>query len=328
MVRAKFCVVAVNAVPWSEDAKEIVLEPRYDPTLPEDQKYSKYTPSGRITMVVDNPPAAAQLPLGKILFVDFTPAEPEAPAAAELAAELNAMKPAEPSALPQGDGAGFGRVGAILAVGLLALAALCAPAFAQEPSPTPPPCGTAEKPEACVSLTAGVVTVVTRDARREYAAGGALFEGPFHGFQTSASVLAFGVQDGASAELGADRSFRAVKAEASAGKSAGNYTISLRGSVTYSIEGGIGAPLDPRMFEAQVDARLRLDGDGYLAGSVGYDGAVGGWGAKASINIPIPNAPSIVAQYELPFTRDPRGGLPWVVTAGAQVRLKSFRLGK
>jgi hypothetical protein len=68
MVRAKFTVQSGN------EGNTVVLIPQYDPNLPEDQKYSVATPSGRIEMLVDNPPARAFFKPGKAYYVDFTEA--------------------------------------------------------------------------------------------------------------------------------------------------------------------------------------------------------------------------------------------------------------
>jgi hypothetical protein len=51
-----------------------VLVAQYDPELPEDVRYSKATPSGRIEMQVDNPPARAFFKPGKAYYIDFTEA--------------------------------------------------------------------------------------------------------------------------------------------------------------------------------------------------------------------------------------------------------------
>jgi hypothetical protein len=85
MVRAKFQVIAKDAVEGSAAVK-VVLEPRYDDTTPEDQRYAKYTPAGRIEMQVDNPPASDQLVVGKTFYVDFTEVDPP-PAVEQPAAE-------------------------------------------------------------------------------------------------------------------------------------------------------------------------------------------------------------------------------------------------
>lgn len=71
-VRGKFKVVKVAQVDWSKDVREITLLSIYDPNIPEDQAYSKATPSATIVMTVDNPPASDYLALGKFFYVDFT----------------------------------------------------------------------------------------------------------------------------------------------------------------------------------------------------------------------------------------------------------------
>lgn len=71
-VRAKFTVTSVTEHHYSQ-AKTIKLTPVYDPNLPEDQRFSKATPSGELTMYVDNPSAAEQLKLGQAFYLDFTP---------------------------------------------------------------------------------------------------------------------------------------------------------------------------------------------------------------------------------------------------------------
>jgi len=72
MVRAKFKVTGIEEHPGS---RKVVLSTQYDATIPEDVRFNKATPSGRIEMQIDNPAAIEQLPLGKAFYVDFTPAE-------------------------------------------------------------------------------------------------------------------------------------------------------------------------------------------------------------------------------------------------------------
>jgi hypothetical protein len=45
----------------------------YDPAVPEDQRYAKYTPSGELRIQVDNPAVAFEP--GKEYYLDFTPVE-------------------------------------------------------------------------------------------------------------------------------------------------------------------------------------------------------------------------------------------------------------
>jgi hypothetical protein len=41
---------------------------------PENERFTKYTPSGELTLMVDNPPAEEQLKLGESYYLDFSPA--------------------------------------------------------------------------------------------------------------------------------------------------------------------------------------------------------------------------------------------------------------
>lgn len=68
MVRAKFTVQS------SDGVNTVVLTAQYDPNQEEDKAYSKATPSGRIEMQVDNPPAREFFKAGKTYYVDFTEA--------------------------------------------------------------------------------------------------------------------------------------------------------------------------------------------------------------------------------------------------------------
>ena len=68
-------VTEVSEIPGYPDSRTIVLTPQYDMSIPEDQSYSKATPSGRIEMQVDNPKAIEALPISKQFYVDFTPVE-------------------------------------------------------------------------------------------------------------------------------------------------------------------------------------------------------------------------------------------------------------
>lgn len=52
--------------------KRIVFEPRYDQNLPEDQRFFKATPSGRLDIIVDNPTVVASLKVGDFVYVDIT----------------------------------------------------------------------------------------------------------------------------------------------------------------------------------------------------------------------------------------------------------------
>ena len=82
-VRGKFRVQKVAKTCWgTEGSAEITFGAEYDPTIAEDKKYAQATPSGSITMYVDNPKAVEQLTIGKYFYVDFTEV-PKAVAAGE-----------------------------------------------------------------------------------------------------------------------------------------------------------------------------------------------------------------------------------------------------
>lgn len=71
MVRGKFRVIKISETAYGS-GKEVVLQPEYDTSIDEDRRYSKATPSGQITMFIDNPPALEYLKLGEYFYVDFT----------------------------------------------------------------------------------------------------------------------------------------------------------------------------------------------------------------------------------------------------------------
>lgn len=75
MVRGKFQLSQITQTSWGGDGRTLVFQAQYDPDSPEDQRYAKATPTGRIEMQVDNPAALEQFQLGKTYYLDFTPAE-------------------------------------------------------------------------------------------------------------------------------------------------------------------------------------------------------------------------------------------------------------
>ena len=75
MVRAKFTVSEIRQHANTTGATTIVLRPQYDTSVEEDRRFAKYTPSGELTMYVDNPPAQAFFELGKAYYLDFSKVE-------------------------------------------------------------------------------------------------------------------------------------------------------------------------------------------------------------------------------------------------------------
>ena len=77
-VRAKFKVmsrVTADYGPHSTPQTTVALGAQYDPALKEDQSYAKATPSGTLSMIVDNPAALAEFTVGRVFYIDFLPAE-------------------------------------------------------------------------------------------------------------------------------------------------------------------------------------------------------------------------------------------------------------
>lgn len=73
MVRAKFKVVAVTQHHYEINARTIKLEPQYDQSIPEDRRFAQATPTGEMSIYVNNPRAVAELELGKYFYLDFVP---------------------------------------------------------------------------------------------------------------------------------------------------------------------------------------------------------------------------------------------------------------
>jgi hypothetical protein len=72
--RAKFRVTSITEhAGWN--GKTVKLTPQYDTTIEEDRRYAKATPSGEISLTIDNPPAFALFKNGQYMYVDFTPIE-------------------------------------------------------------------------------------------------------------------------------------------------------------------------------------------------------------------------------------------------------------
>lgn len=75
MVRGKFKLVERKQFAnWA--AVELTFRSEYDPTLPEDIRFSRATPIAEIKMTVDNPAAVSQFSLGQHYYADLSPVEP------------------------------------------------------------------------------------------------------------------------------------------------------------------------------------------------------------------------------------------------------------
>lgn len=76
MVRAKFTVTSHQRYSAAAGAGGVTIRmaPVYDSTIEEDRRFNTATPSGELTMFVNNPKAVEELEIGRAFYLDFTPA--------------------------------------------------------------------------------------------------------------------------------------------------------------------------------------------------------------------------------------------------------------
>ena len=73
-VRAKFrCTSLEHFTTQPSGPRTFKFTAEYDPSVPEDQRYAQYTPSGSLTIHVDNP--AVSFTPGQSYYLDFTPVD-------------------------------------------------------------------------------------------------------------------------------------------------------------------------------------------------------------------------------------------------------------
>lgn len=77
-VRAKFRCTSIKETAGVV-GKMYEFAPCYDTSIEEDRRFSQYTPSGLLSMYVDNP--AVDWKLGEYYYLDFAPVPAEADAA-------------------------------------------------------------------------------------------------------------------------------------------------------------------------------------------------------------------------------------------------------
>lgn len=71
MFRAKFAVVSITDQGKSY-AKIVKLSPRYDTSVEEDRRFQHATPSGEVSLNIDNPAITDTLNVGDLYYIDFT----------------------------------------------------------------------------------------------------------------------------------------------------------------------------------------------------------------------------------------------------------------
>lgn len=73
MVRGKFKLDVITNYSCGTKCFNFTAVSPADGEIEENAKYHKYTPSGKVEMVIDNPAARAQFALGEYYYLDFTP---------------------------------------------------------------------------------------------------------------------------------------------------------------------------------------------------------------------------------------------------------------
>ena len=73
-VRAKFTLQSVKT--YGGEGRELQFYAQYDTTIPEDQRFAKASPSGNMTIAIDNPAALAMFEgkIGKAFYLDMVEA--------------------------------------------------------------------------------------------------------------------------------------------------------------------------------------------------------------------------------------------------------------
>lgn len=72
--RAKFRCLSVEKFSNAQDGqRNFRFQAVYDDSVPEDQRYARYTPSGEVRITVTNPDVSFEL--GASYYLDFSPAE-------------------------------------------------------------------------------------------------------------------------------------------------------------------------------------------------------------------------------------------------------------
>ena len=71
----KFTVTEVRMLPSyisdTDHTEEVILSTQYDDSLPEDQKFSLYTPSGEMRFRLDNPALLDQFKVGQEYYIEM-----------------------------------------------------------------------------------------------------------------------------------------------------------------------------------------------------------------------------------------------------------------
>lgn len=211
-------------------------------------------------------------------------------------------------------------------IAVLGLAAACAavPVHAAELPAFQPEAWTIEAQTGLYSL------VLNEGEKREYASAGVGLDGPYAGlaFRLRAEVL--GEQDGGRLDFSRPQSFRALLLHASVEKAVGSFAFAISGGTTTSIEGGLGAPVDSHLWNAQGSVAVRVKRIS-LRARAGYDQALdsGYVGGALELALAKDQRPVVLVAYDYPFQL--AGGTaqrPHVFTVGARVTVFKTKLSE
>jgi hypothetical protein len=292
--------------------------------VPERQAWDKRVTIGRATSVT---PGSETCNVAAVhLAPGYFPLKQETLTAkdTELVLKADGSEPVDveaPAALSE---AGRARVGVIGALALAVLALLAVPAFAAEGLP-------AFKPEAwTLQADTGLSALVLSDGQnREYAGAGVSLDGPYAGlaFRFRGEIL--GEQDGGRLDFSRPQSFRAVLLSAVAEKPVGRFSFAVSGGTTTSIEGGIGAPVDSHLWNAQGTVSARVKQFVVRARS-GYDQALGSGYVGGAFELEVAKGkPVALVSYDYPFQVALAGRpRPKVLSIGARVPLFKAKLSE
>lgn len=202
---------------------------------------------------------------------------------------------------------------------LLLAALAAAPAVQPSPEPAPP---IAEKAFSA-TLDTGVVSVITRGEKHEYAAARATVAGRLSSKLTAWNRLDIGgSQDGGALNLTQPTSFRTIEDGLGLSYSLGAISAVVISGATFSIEGDAGRPIDARLFTVAGGARIAIGDSGYVYAAAGHHGPVGGPALLVAASIPKGDG-FITVDFALPFNRNVLEQKTWVLKLGASVRLKA-----
>lgn len=193
------------------------------------------------------------------------------------------------------------------------------------------PLSAQEESKVTVSAYTGVAAVVTRGEKTEYfQARGQLNAALGSGFTLFGRGELLGTQDGGSLDTLPDPStFRSIEVVLGVRKSLSErFSAGGLGGVTYSVEGDIDAPSDPRLYTGIGVLRASIGKRGYVYFGGGHYGPVGGGALVAAASIPVTrdeHAYTFV-DFALPLQSTAFSEKAYVLRTGVTVKLGEWGL--